>query len=228
MLVTASLNAQKRPVTDMKTLETQYCNNFDSFLQQYPSDNPSSPVSYDASKFQRFAEALTTFDTVSLPAVEETKVLSGLTREDVRQLGWNHVKMQRDASHWLNYSLRRQSVHVVSLNWSRTLIRSSLDSTSTSGGSGGYNHTSSTKPLLVHANELEFVEEDGERGLSTGNLVRSVVGANDKIRVIKRVTEDASMTKEEGSIEKGLSSPQDLLCILETPYKIYQRCLLWM
>ena len=190
ILVNAALHAQKRSPQDMTILETQYCNNFNEFLSRNLSVPPTISPSFQDTKFKQFCNELSSFDTVSLPTVEDNKVLSGLTKEDIRQLGYQDVKMQANANHWLNYSLRRQSIHILSLNWSRILIRSSLNTANTAGTAYHHNHT--LKPLLVHANELEFNESEGERGLSTGRLVRSVIGANDKARVIAQVVDDAS------------------------------------
>ncbi|CAM6124450.1 unnamed protein product [Calypogeia fissa] len=160
---------------------------------------------YNAGNARKILEALAEFEITANKRVVDSKVLSGLSIEDVRQAGGSIPLREGclDLLKRISGDTLAIDFHILSVCWSQSIIEGSFSGNGLQFGN-------------VHSNELEF----NDMGISTGNMFRRVQNAVDKEICFKDVVngtnkklEGTSSPKSPFTVYVG-DSVTDLLCLL--------------
>lgn len=173
-------------------LEKLYTEKLSTFLKD---KLPSTHLPFNPDVFHQIMSDLTDMDVSMISPVEESKILSGISVNQLQQLG-KSITLKEGAEHALDYAQRRISPKIITLNWSSIFVQSALQrSTSIHSNNlrniANINDESIRYPLKIYSNDLEL---DVITGISNGKIKQSLTGALHKSNLIQQLTSSVTPT----------------------------------
>lgn len=187
-------------------LTEQFLSTYQAAVVRGIGDAPAQNEAFEGQGLQKFLDTLDEVDLASIHRVSKSKVLAGLTVEDIKKALLGPLRSQ-----WVTRTHMADCVnralatdlsfqrHILSINFSQDVIETILESEI--GGSF-------MDKVTIFSNNLAFAED----GRTTGEIVTRGVGASGKLRVFEQLL--AGTADSEGLTMYVGDSVTDLLAML--------------
>jgi len=202
-----TLEARKQTLNHVsESFYDQYKKTIDRLLKE----NKPTTDSYDPQALRNFFDGLAAFDKKALKPVEDAGLLTGISQQALVETG-RRVCLQRHAMQTLLRSVKAgYHLHIVSVNWSKDLIRSALkksqeEEEEKARSTHGERGEGEGLKYELHSPNLLF-----EDGVSIGKLSGPPSTAIDKLDIFEKILAE---TPRNRSVYVG-DSVTDVLALL--------------